>query len=208
MMGTVALELAPDSPLSYPSQPIWSDQVRQVARGDRDALAALYDGTSRLVYSLALRILGDSHDAEEVTLDVYTQVWRSAKSFDSGRGTVEQWLVMMTRSRAIDRVRSLAQQRRREIAIDTMGAVLEADDCPEQESALNQQRRLVRAAVKALPLEQRQAIELAFYGGLSHTELAAALGQPLGTVKTRIRLGMLKLRERLCALAQPSARPA
>jgi 1-acyl-sn-glycerol-3-phosphate acyltransferase len=175
----------------------WNQCMERIAQGDGEALGRLYDGTHSLVYGLALRILGDTADAEEVTLDVYSQVWKTAGNFDLYRGTVSAWLVMLARSRAIDRLRAGAARRQRE---ETRGELPDAPAStvsPEEVSLLSQQRRLVRAALDTLAPEQREAIELAFFSGLSHSELASRLGQPLGTVKTRIRLGMMKLRELL-----------
>ncbi len=177
----------------------WSQCVKRIASGESEALGRLYDGTHPLVYGLALRVLGDIRDAEEVTLDVYTQVWRTAGSFDSRRGTVSAWVVMLARSRAIDRLRSGAIRRRREETLSEWFEAPAAGASPEEASLLGQQQRRVRAALATLVPEQREAIELAFFSGLSHSELAARLGQPLGTVKTRIRLGMMKLRELLGA---------
>ena len=172
-----------------------NEYVRRTAQGEEEALAILYDETNRLVYGLALRILGEPADAEEVTLDVYTQVWRNARGFDPQRGNVTAWLVMLTRSRAIDRLRSGAGRKEREEPLEWLPDLPASAESPEQASVSSQQRRWVRAALAELSPEQREAIELAFFGGLSHGELAARLGQPLGTVKTRIRSGMMKLRE-------------
>jgi RNA polymerase sigma-70 factor (ECF subfamily) len=181
--------------------PQWDDCLAGIAQGDAEALARLYDGTSQLVYSLAVRILGNQSDAEEVTMDVYTQVWRNCRNFDARRGSVTAWLVMLARSRAIDRLRSRAGHRQREEPLDGVPEVSAPTLSPEQVAALGQQRRLVRAALARLSPEQREAIELAFFSGLSHAEVAARTGQPLGTVKTRIRLAMMRLRELLGAEA-------
>jgi RNA polymerase sigma-70 factor (ECF subfamily) len=144
---------------------------------------------------MALRILENPADAEEVTLDIYTQVWRSASNFDERRGSVIAWLVTMARSRAIDRLRSGASRGRREEALMDLNAA--AVEAPVQPGV----GREVHAALKTLAPEQREAIELAFWYGYSHSELAARLSQPLGTVKTRIRTGMMKLRSQLEGLA-------
>jgi RNA polymerase sigma-70 factor (ECF subfamily) len=176
---------------------LWNECLEQVAEGDSQALGRLYDGTHALVYGLALRILGDVADAEEVTLDVYTQVWKTARNFDPRRGSVSAWLVMLARSRAIDRLRAASKRRQREETYAEIPDHPAPTVSPEEASLLGQQRQRVRAALATLTPEQRQAIEMAFFSGLSHSELAAKLGQPLGTVKTRIRLGMMKLRELL-----------
>lgn len=176
--------------------------VQQVAQGDQAALAALYDHTNRLVYSLALRVLGDVSTAEEVLLDVYTQVWRQAASYRAERGTPLAWLTMITRSRAIDRLRSGWQDQQRRESLDTVGDAPTLETSPEENTALAERQRFVRAALQSLSPEQREVIELAYYFGLSHSEIAARLNQPLGTVKTRTRLGMIKLREALAPILE------
>ena len=181
---------------------LWRQYVAGVSAGDPEALAKLYDESSSLVYALALRILGDAADAEEVTLDVYTQVWRTAASFDAGRGTTAAWLVTLARSRALDRLRSSGARKQKEEPIDTSAEARSEGALPEEACIMSQQRQIVRKALAELGPEQRQAIELAFYSGLSHRELAERLGQPLGTVKTRIRLGMIKLRQLLEPLVE------
>jgi RNA polymerase sigma-70 factor (ECF subfamily) len=175
-----------------------------VSRGDQQAMAQLYDATHRLVFVLARRILGANDAAEEVMLDVFMQVWRSAPSFDAGRGRVSSWLLTIARSRALDRRRSVAARALREDAWSETLAE-QTPDCacgvdPQRAQDRAEQRDTVRAAIGALPEAQRRAIELAYFPGLSHTEIAARLGEPLGTIKTRIRLGMIKLRDLLQAL--------
>ena len=174
-----------------------AELIRAVAGGDQQALAALFDATSRTVYGLLLRILGDAGAAEEVMLDVYTQVWRQAGVYSEGRGSPLAWLTTIARSRAIDRLRSGSFERRR---VDSLDAAAErASDARgvEEQAAAGETGRRVRAALAALPPEQREVIELAYYGGMSHGEIAAHTGHPLGTVKTRTRLGMIRLREML-----------
>jgi RNA polymerase sigma-70 factor (ECF subfamily) len=176
-----------------------------VAEGDQSALAALYDATNRVVFGLVLRILSDRSTAEEVLLDVYTQVWRQAALYDRKRGAPLAWLMTIARSRAIDRFRSgrLDQQNRE--SLDDLGHLSSASLNPEENTALSERQRLVRAALNSLSVEQREVIELAYYGGLSHSEIALRLGQPLGTVKTRTRLGMMKLREALTPVLEGRA---
>lgn len=174
----------------------WAALVRRIAAGDHDALAALYDASNRLIYGMVLRILGNPADAEEVTLDIYTRVWRNASSFEEGRGAVVAWLMTMARSRAIDRLRSGANRSRREEPMTEVDDVAAAPGSAEAGV-----RREVAAALRILTPDQREAIELAYWYGYSHAELAARLGQPLGTVKTRIRMGMMKLRSQLGAPA-------
>lgn len=187
-------------------EPNWSECIRRVAAGDREALSELYDQSSPFVYGLALRILRNRADAEEVTLDVFTQVWRSAKTYDGRRGSVLAWLATLARSRALDRLRARAPW-------DWRTELDEAEqhraERPAREAGwLAEQRLLVEGALAELPLEQRDLIELAYFAGFSHAELAARTGLPLGTVKTRIRLAMMKLRELLAPeIDGPAVRP-
>jgi len=175
----------------------WTGYVTGCRHGDQTALARLYDESCSLVYSIACRVVGNDEDAEEVTLDVYTQVWRTAAGYDPERGTVTAWLATMARSRAIDKVRSRSIRVGAEQALEPHFELSSGEAGPEDSAVMSQQRRRVRAALEALNPDQRRAIELAYFSGLTNAELAAYLGEPLGTVKTRIRLGMMKLRELL-----------
>lgn len=179
--------------------PRQAELIGRVAGGDEQALATLYDETSRLVYGLLLRVLNDAATAEEVLLDVYTQVWRQAASYSAERGAPLAWLTTIARSRAIDRLRSRRVEQSRTEPLDTVLYRGASDEDVEGEWAARETRKAVRAALDELSPEQREVIELAYFGGMSHSEIAAAKGQPLGTVKTRIRLGMTKLRESLGA---------
>ncbi len=174
----------------------WRTWLVQSAAGDRDAFARLYDATSGLVYSLVLRILGNPADAEEVTLDVYVQAWRHAGRFDSTRGGVTAWLATIGRSRALDRYRSHGARQTREAGPVQEESISEAPS-PERLMSMSEDRRMVADALKVLPAEQRQVIELAYFQGLSQSEMAERLDLPLGTVKTRVRLGMMYLREHI-----------
>ena len=175
------------------------DLIERLASGELAALDLLYTRYARPVFSLALRILGDSADAEEVAQDVFERVWRHAPSYDAERGRFGTWLLSMTHHVAIDRVRK--RQRRPQQVVVEAGEWGTPDppsvqDVPE--SVLrNLQAEQVRRALRSLPTAQQQAIELAYFGGLSHLEIAAALGDPLGTVKARIRRGMDRLRSAL-----------
>lgn len=175
--------------------------LERVARRDESGLAELYDRHGRLIYSLALRVLRDQGDAEDVVQEVFAQVWRQAGRYDRARGNVAAWLVMLTRSRAIDRLRR--RQARPEAPGIESDALAIADDAPLADDQLLTAVRAeaVRLAMDGLPLLQRIAIELAFYEGLTHVEIAERLEQPLGTVKTRIRQGLLALRSRLAGTA-------
>jgi RNA polymerase sigma-70 factor (ECF subfamily) len=170
-------------------------ELRLMATGDTGALERFYDATHRIVYGLAFGVLRERGAAEEVALDVYLQVWRQARDFDGRRGTPLAWLTTLARSRAIDRLRARRPQWNR---LDTLEAasLLSASD-PEAEAMLGQSRQRVRHALAQLSSEQREAIMTAFFSGMSHREVATVLGAPLGTVKTRIRTGMMKMRELL-----------
>jgi RNA polymerase sigma-70 factor (ECF subfamily) len=179
----------------------WEDFVRRCGAGEQAALSSLYDQAAHLVYSVVLKVLANQADAEEVTLDVFTQIWRTAQSYQASKGSVTAWLVMLARSRAIDRMRSRATRQRREEPIFEYADFPSASSGPEQSTAEAQRRRRILAAMAGLPPDQRQAVELAFFSGLSHSELAERLQLPLVTVKTRLRSSMLKLRESLAEIA-------
>jgi RNA polymerase sigma-70 factor (ECF subfamily) len=171
-----------------------SGLLSKTAQGDEAALGALYNFTSAQVYGLALRVLDDPTMAEEVTLDVYMQVWKRAHQFDVNRGKPIVWLAVLTRSRAIDRLRTGQTER---LHRETLAVVEEESDPsgnPEETVVRIEQRRLVQQALASLNSEQREVIELAYFSGLSQSEIASRIGEPLGTVKTRVRLGMIKLR--------------
>jgi RNA polymerase sigma-70 factor (ECF subfamily) len=171
----------------------WNDYLGRIAQGDTETLAQLYDESKNAVYGLALRILRDAPSAEEVTLDVYKWVWQNAGRFDPQRANAFAWLMMLTRSRAIDRRRSDARRSREE---PLMSDLTSPKTGPE-DAALLFERRRVRVALGRLSPVEREAIESAFFLGYTHSELAAKLGQPLGTIKTRIRQALLKLRDAL-----------
>ncbi|MEW6206720.1 MAG: sigma-70 family RNA polymerase sigma factor [Acidobacteriota bacterium] len=175
----------------------WASLIGRVAEGDQQALAALYDTTKRLIFGLIVRILRDASASEEILLDVYTQVWRQAALYDPERGAALSWLLVIARSRALNRLRSESAAVERREDIETAAEFQSRESNPEDALVFSERRRLVRSALDALSPEQREVIELAYYAGLSHSEIAARLNQPLGTVKTRTRLGMVKLRRML-----------
>jgi RNA polymerase sigma-70 factor (ECF subfamily) len=175
----------------------WGQLIALTAQGNHDALATLYDRTSPQVYGLILKILDNREAAEEVTLDVYTQVWRQAHSYDETRGTPGGWLMTLARTRAIDRYRAGAAERGRFESLDTVEFFASDGETPEQDLAGQERRQYVQQALALLTVEQREAIALAYFYGLSQSEIADRLNLPLGTVKTRMRLGMIKLREAL-----------
>jgi RNA polymerase sigma-70 factor, ECF subfamily len=174
--------------------------LRRIATGDRDALAEFYDQTAGVLFSLALRILNDPQEAEEVIQDVFVQIWDKAATFDPTIGVPFHWVMSITRNRSIDRLRS--RQRRARVMTNWEDA---GDLNPPVETASSRavlaedELGAIRSAVVHLPKDQRQAIEMAFFSGMTHPEIAEALNEPLGTVKARIRRGMMKLKDSLQA---------
>jgi len=196
------------SQVSLSAEELTPDQsaVRRVAEGDADALAEIYDRHARPVFSLALRILDEHAEAEEVVQEVFSGVWSHARRYDRTRGSVRAWLLTMARSRAIDRLRA-RRARPQAVSLSVTRTTLELPDAAAgHDVALitEEQRHALRRALSDLPLVQRLAIELAYYEGLSQTEIAARLEQPLGTIKTRIRSGLIRLRQ---VLSETSSRP-
>jgi len=169
--------------------------LQAIARKDDLALAALYDRYRLILFGLLMRILSSREEAEDVLQEVFLQVWRRAADFDERRGRPFTWLVTLTRSRAIDRLRQL-NSRERFVSSDTE---LLADGVldPAQDAVRSEQRDLVAGALAELSEDQRRTLTLAYFEGLTQTEIAARLRSPLGTVKTRMRSGMIKLRELL-----------
>ena len=182
--------------------------LQRIAAGDEQALGALYDRWSPLVFSLCVHVLGDDDEAEEAVEETFWQAWRQAARYDITRGAVSTWLTTIARSRALDRLR--AKRRRQEDAMsdlsETKRAAVEETarrgDDPASGAEVSERRALVRQALLALPPEQREVLELAYFRGLSQTEIAERTGQPLGTIKTRVRLAMEKLRDRLGILRE------
>lgn len=167
--------------------------IARVEQRDSDALADLYDRHSPHLMGVAARILGDTGEAEEVLQDVFLYVWRNAGSFDGTRGTVIAWLIVATRSRAIDRLRTRRPAARNLDEVTEPASLVNV----EADSATREWESLCRAAIAELPPDQHRALELAFFEGLTHQEIAERTATPLGTVKTRVRLGLMKLRERV-----------
>jgi RNA polymerase sigma factor (sigma-70 family) len=168
-----------------------------VARGDETALAALYDRYGRVAYALAYRILRDQVLAQDAVQDAFLTVWRTAASFDPRRGKASTWLLTLVHRRAVDVVRR--EDRRRAQPLDD--APIASGDATDEAAAVREQRRSVQAALAQLPPDQRETLELAYYGGLTQSELAEHLDVPLGTVKSRAFAGLAKLRELLETLA-------
>ncbi len=172
----------------------WGRLIARIAAGDQSGLAQLYDASSALVFGLAMKVLADRTAAEEVTLDVFSQVWRQASMYDSGRGTPGSWLMMLARTRAIDRFRSGYLERGRQAPLDMAAELPGEAATPEQYSAGRERQRLVQEALASLATEQREAIALAYYWGLSQSEIADRLKLPLGTVKSHLKRAQDTLR--------------
>ena len=192
--------LSPDSTL-----------VSRAAGGDERALGELYDRYGAMAYSLACAVVGVHADAEEVVAEAFAQVWRSAAGFDPARGSVAAWVATICRTRALDLVRS---RKRRARVVEEAAVVSDEGEslvfAPSNESTdrgaeLTETSAIVRKSLADLPAEQRRVIELAYFGGLSQSEIAEQLSQPLGTVKTRMRSGMEKLRQALRPLMEAGA---
>jgi RNA polymerase sigma-70 factor (ECF subfamily) len=175
--------------------------LRRMADGDESALAALYDRCVERVHTVAFWILKDSDDAEDVVEETFWQAWRSAARYDGTRSAASTWLLMIARSRALDRLRAERRRAGWSASPATVGALLDEAVTREPDPTImperDEQSAALDEAIGTLPTEQRQALELAFFGGLSHSEIADRTAQPLGTVKTRIRLAMQKLQQQL-----------
>ena len=172
------------------------DEMRLVVRiraGDQQAMSELYDRYSKVVYAVALRVLQDAAGAEDVLQDVFLQLWRNPDAFDASRGSLAAWLAVIARHRSIDRLR----KRRPETDIEDCVIASGPDLRDETERALLIEK--VRGALEVMSPEQRQAMELAFFQGLTHTEIAEKTGEPLGTIKTRIRSGLQQLRAKFAS---------
>jgi RNA polymerase sigma-70 factor (ECF subfamily) len=187
-----------------------AELVRRMQSGDERALGTFYDRWYPIVNGLISRMLPSADDVEVVVEETFWQVWRQSSRFEDGRGSVQTWLLTIARSRALDRLR--ATRRRREDSIDDDGgealaslaepAFATAASDPSLAVEHNERTQLIRVALGELPREQREALELGYFKGLSQSEIAERTGQPLGTVKTRMRLAMQKLRDRLSPLRE------
>jgi RNA polymerase sigma-70 factor (ECF subfamily) len=174
--------------------------MQRMAQGDKAAFAEIYDRFSRPLYATALRVVNDATEAQDIVHDVFITLWEKAANFETGRGTAFGWAVTLVRNRAIDRVRM--RRRRSELLADSVPADLGYDEHPpgagaDETAAVGDQAQVVRAAVATLPSEQKRALELAFFSGLTQQQIAEQLREPLGTIKARIRRGLLKLRDSL-----------
>jgi RNA polymerase sigma-70 factor, ECF subfamily len=180
-------------------QPQDAALIERIRNGDRTAFMAFYDRFSPLLFSVAARVLGDRKEAEDVLQEVMLLIWNKSGEYDPELGSLSSWAVALTRNKTLDRLRS---RRRRLRLIEEVAIMAEESDAGSSPSANDvihgrERAEMLRAAMKDLPAEQRMAIELAFFTGMSQTDIATRLQQPLGTVKARIRRGMLRLREQL-----------
>jgi RNA polymerase sigma-70 factor (ECF subfamily) len=186
----------PAGPTDDLSHDTLESQLVAASRGDEAAFAALYDSLAPRVYGLVLRILRDAHQSEEVTQDVFLQVWETSNRFDPTRGSALSWVMTLTHRRAVDRVRSAEAARRRDTR-DTERALRTPFDETAETAHASLEAVRVRAALADLSTTQRQALELAYFGGHTHHEVSELLNIPLGTAKTRIRDGLIRLRDNL-----------
>jgi RNA polymerase sigma-70 factor, ECF subfamily len=182
-------------------EPVDPELLRRMRLGDESALEALYARYGGLIFTLALRIVGDPELAREVLQDTFLRCWDGSDSFDAGRGRVAGWLMGIARNRAIDLLRSRPHQARLRER-EQLAAAIGQPTQPEAPGSLTM-RHAVASALQGLPIAQRQAIELAYYGGLTQTEIARELGTPLGTIKSRTREAMDRLRTLLWPLIEP-----
>jgi RNA polymerase sigma-70 factor, ECF subfamily len=170
--------------------------MRLIANSKTEALSVLYDRYARLVYGLALQATGEPASAEEVTQDTFLRAWENAATYQSEKGKVSTWLASIARNRSIDLMRrKQARRENTQVSLDELPSfTLQGNENVENEVDLRSKQRAVRRALAKLPEDQRKALALAYFRGMTHEQIAESLGQPLGTVKTRIRLGMQKLR--------------
>jgi RNA polymerase sigma-70 factor (ECF subfamily) len=192
------------TPVERVTEPVQSEQdkdvelLRRVAKQDRDAFAEFYDRHSTLLFSVACKILNDQTDAEDVVQETFVQIWEKAINFDPKLGKASSWAATMARNKSIDRIRAL--QRRTRLAEEAGSEMAIANEC---DATVNEavhghdKAKVIQTAIVTLPAEQRQAIELAYFSGLTQNEISEKLKQPLGTIKARIRRGLLKLRDQL-----------
>lgn len=204
----IASVVCPSAPKAAPKAPPKTGPRREsdlefpaliaaIAERDQTAFTRFYDLTNRPAFSVVLRIVGDHALAEEVTHDVYLQIWNQARNYSAERGTPFAWLMTIARSRAIDRFRGAQYRRRESESLDAAYDYAASAEDPEQASLFAERRAQVRHALQRLSAEQRQVIEIAYFSGLSQSEISQRLGIPLGTVKTRMRVGLMRLREYL-----------
>ena len=169
--------------------------IELVTRGDKSAFKEIYSRFSQVTYNLALRMLRDKEDAEEVVQEIFLQIWNKANSYDPQRGAVSTWVLNIARSRAIDKLRSVGY-RNKNIEIDEEKVNSDIDLSSNIEDR-DESKNVIKQALESLPEKQRNAIELVYFEGLTHVEAAEKLNEPVGTIKTRIRLGVMKLKDKI-----------
>jgi RNA polymerase sigma-70 factor (ECF subfamily) len=174
---------------------VGEDLIRRMTAGDPEAFSRFYDRYAPLVYPLILRVVRDRSDAADVLQDVFWEVWQGASAFDPARGTPEAWMITRARTRAIDRVRAVRRRSATFVAPVDEGLAPAPAEAGGDAAERAEDRGVIRTALERLPQPQREVIELAYYAGLTQTEIAERIRQPLGTVKTRIRLGLERLRD-------------
>jgi RNA polymerase sigma-70 factor (ECF subfamily) len=200
--GTLGDLLYADRTRALVSEKEWIGLVESIAAGDQGALHALYERTHRIVFTLIVRITNNQETAEELTLDVFHDVWRRASAYDAAGGSVVGWIMNQARSRAIDRLRFEQRKKRVKPHVDDPVPAPASD--PQDAFDVRERSRILREALLDLRPEERHVIETAFFSELTYQEVAARLNQPLGTVKTRIRAGLLKLRQALAGTGKES----
>jgi RNA polymerase sigma-70 factor, ECF subfamily len=172
--------------------------IHRIAKGDQVAFATLYDRLSPMLYGMALRMMNDATEAEDVLQDGFVYIWQRASTFDASRGSAISWAVMIVRNKAIDRLRVRQRGERLQERAETSTELSpERDDQSALEPFLRERRAEIRSALAELPLDQRESLQLAFFSGLTHEQIAEKIATPLGTVKARIRRGLLRLRQLL-----------
>jgi len=199
--GTLGDLLYADGARTLVPEKDWVGLVHSIASGDQRALHALYERSHRIVFTLIVRITADRQTAEELTLDVFHDVWRRASTYDPAGGSVVGWIMNQARSRAIDRLRFEQRKKRGGSHADGLPAAPAPDD-PQDILDVREQGRVLRKALEILTPGERQAIEAAFFSELTYREVATRLDEPLGTVKTRVRSGLGKLRQALTGAAK------
>jgi RNA polymerase sigma-70 factor, ECF subfamily len=191
--------MTPDTNQNATDQSQDAALIERIRNGDRPAFMTFYDRFAPLLFSVAVRVLGDRKEAEDVLQEVMLLIWNKAGEYDAQLGSLSSWAVALTRNKALDRLRSRTRRLRLIEEVALMAEDSENSSSPSANEVIHGRERaeILRAAMKELPAEQRMAIELAFFTGMSQTDIATRLQQPLGTVKARIRRGMLRLREQL-----------
>lgn len=183
-------------PAQEPESELEARLISQIAGGDEAAFGMLYERFSASLYGMAFRMMNDAKEAEDVLQEGLTYIWRKAASYDSSRSTPFAWAVMIVRNKAIDRLRIRQRQERLHDKVTSEGSLFqEKDETSADQPSVRERDALVRSALQQIPPEQRQALELAFFGGLTHEQIAERLATPLGTIKARIRRGLLRLRD-------------